>query len=352
MAGAPPAALSPPARPFGWATVSPMQRLAAAVEALKRFFGIGTDRRERERTRNALFARVKLSAERLAATVVNLARPAQRKPREPRRLAAGAVDVPRPWRVRVHVYRLVSSRTNRLIQSVGVGGVYHTGVEVGGVEYGFGYHEHDFSGVWKQIPRQLPRDFARGRAVHCALIDMGVVTLSARALQQLLAECMREFVGKEYSVLHRNCNHFTAELCERLVHKPPPRWINAAAAKGAIVSRTLARATLSVARIGRAFNAPLRVQLRLSRRAGQLKSPRVAALRPHTNTVAEPIKKLAPATRRWFLAAARGARRGGDGRSNARPALNAAGEEGEAAAPAPAASGSFGVAGGADAERV
>lgn len=256
-----------------------MERLVAALAALKRFFGIGTGRDEQHERRQALLSRMKRSAERLVHSVVGLTRPAPRKQREARRLGAGAVDKPRPWRVRVHVYRLVSSRANNIIRSVGVGGVYHTGVEVGGVEYGFGYHDQEHTGVWKQIPRQLPHDFARGRAKHVGVIDMGEAVLSARALQQLLAECMADFAGSSYSVLTRNCNHFTAELCQRLVHRAPPHWINCAAAKGAVISRavtrassSIGRATSSVAKLGRVIKAPIRLaKLRVSRHAGLLK---------------------------------------------------------------------------------
>jgi hypothetical protein len=183
---------------------------------------------------------------------------------------AAAVDKPRPWRVRVHVYQLVSNRTNRICKSVGVGGLYHTGVEVGGVEYGFGFHEDAYTGVWKQIPRQLPRDFARGRAVHVALIDMGVAVLTARQLQHILGQSMADFPGNGYSVLHRNCNHYTVDLCERLVQRRPPEWINSAARKGARISLAVGRATASVVQLGRIIKAPLRVQMRLARRTASL----------------------------------------------------------------------------------
>lgn len=250
-----------------WAFIP--KHFAAALDALRRFFGLPVRNPPAHDKNQNIFARAQHSVERFASKVVGLARPAMPRPqRETRRLNSAAVEQPREWRVRVHVYRLVSQRTNRLCRTVGVGGVYHTGVEIGGVEYGFGYHDHDFTGVWRQIPRQLPREFARGRAVHVSVIDMGTTTLTARGLSMILQAVMGEYPGNRYSVLHRNCNHFTVDLCQRLVNKEPPAWINAAATKGARVHRAVSLATSSVAKLGRAIRAPLpQFNLRLSRRA-------------------------------------------------------------------------------------
>lgn len=265
----------PPAQPTGWALsfLSP-ERLASIFDSIKRFFGIhSTDARSRTTKSTAFIARIQRSAGQFANSVVNFARPAPRPFRQTRRMSSAAVDKPRQWRVKVHVYQLVSNRTNRLCKSVGVGGVYHTGVEVGGVEFGFGWHDHESTGVWRQIPRQLPKDFARGKAVHVVLIDMGEATLTPRELQDILAQVMSEFTGNSYSVLHRNCNHFTIELCKRLVNRSPPDWINSAAAKGARVSLAVGRATSSIAKIGRVIRAPLQVaNLRLSSRVSLLKN--------------------------------------------------------------------------------
>jgi hypothetical protein len=244
------------------------KQLAAALDALRRFFGLPVPNPTAPDKSSSLFARAQHSVERFTSKVVGLARPAAPRPqRETRRLSSAAVEQLRKWRVRVHVYRLVGQRTNRLCQTVGVGGVYHTGVEIGGVEYGFGCHDHDFTGVWRQIPRQLPSEFARGRAVHISVVDMGKATLTARELSMILQALMGEYPGNGYSVLHRNCNHFTFDLCQRLVQKAPPAWINAAAAKGARVHRAVSLATSSVAKLTRAIRAPLpQLSLRFSRR--------------------------------------------------------------------------------------
>ncbi|KAJ1620122.1 hypothetical protein T492DRAFT_398389 [Pavlovales sp. CCMP2436] len=136
------ARVPPPRHPTGWA-VFPTERFKVAFNALKRLLGFRVPPADGAHgtSRKAFLSRVKRQAERFAHSVFSLARhPAGSggsRQREPRRMAAGVVDKPRPWRVRVHVYQLVSNRTNRLIRMSGLGGgVYHTGVEIGGVEYG------------------------------------------------------------------------------------------------------------------------------------------------------------------------------------------------------------------------
>ncbi|KAJ1620121.1 hypothetical protein T492DRAFT_398390 [Pavlovales sp. CCMP2436] len=91
---------------------------------------------------------------------------------------------------------------------------------------------------------------------------MGEAILTARELQRLVWEMMAEFPGNGYGLLTRNCNHFTAAFCERLVQRAPPAWINSAAATGAKVSRVVSRASSSVARL---VKVPLRLQMRLSK---------------------------------------------------------------------------------------
>lgn len=232
---------------------APVGALMIALEALRQWFeGLRVTRPAREARRRAFVERVGKAVETFATTIVNFGRPQQRRPRPPRDMNSAAVERPRRWRVRVHVYQLVGDRTQRLCKSVGVGGVYHTGVEVGGVEYGYGCHDESCTGVWKQLPKQLPRDFARGQAVHTSVIEMGEAVLTQRELQNVLLQLMAEFPGNEYSILHRNCNHFTVELCQRLVHRAPPEWINSAAHKGAAVQRAVGAASSTVASVANA----------------------------------------------------------------------------------------------------
>jgi deubiquitinase DESI2 len=53
----------------------------------------------------------------------------------------------------VNVYDLTPQ--NNVMYWMGVG-VYHTGVEVHGIEYAFGGHDYDLSGVFATNPREAP----------------------------------------------------------------------------------------------------------------------------------------------------------------------------------------------------
>lgn len=40
------------------------------------------------------------------------------------------------------------------------------------------------------------------------------------------------FMGREYDLLSKNCNHFTSELCLELTGRRAPGWLNRAAGVG------------------------------------------------------------------------------------------------------------------------
>mmetsp|Transcript_4932 Transcript_4932/g.12708 ORF Transcript_4932/g.12708 Transcript_4932/m.12708 type:complete len:406 (-) Transcript_4932:257-1474(-) len=256
--------------------------LVVALEAFRRWFEAFRARQPaREAQRRAFVERLGRTVHAFASSIVNFGRRQQRTPRAARPMRSTAIDRPRRWRVRVHVYQLVGDRTQRLCKAAGVGGLYHTGVEVGGVEYGYGCHDEACTGVWKQLPRQLPRDFARGRAVHTAVIEMGEIELTARQLHSELHEVMEAFPGNGYSVLHRNCNHFTIELCQRLVHRAPPAWINAAAGKGARLHLAVGAASSRVTSINSGLRRACPKLPALSKRlaASHTTKPREASAR-------------------------------------------------------------------------
>mmetsp|Transcript_31077 Transcript_31077/g.69004 ORF Transcript_31077/g.69004 Transcript_31077/m.69004 type:complete len:204 (-) Transcript_31077:621-1232(-) len=100
-------------------------------------------------------------------------------------------------------------------------GVFHTGVEVYGVEYAYGGHEYDCSGVFATNPRDAP-----GQVLFRESIYMGETDLTAVEVQQLVSKLGQEYKGNRYHLLQRNCNHFAGDLCYQLTGKPPPAWIN------------------------------------------------------------------------------------------------------------------------------
>ncbi|CAI2174694.1 5569_t:CDS:2 [Funneliformis geosporum] len=109
---------------------------------------------------------------------------------------------------------------------IGVG-VFHSGVEILGREYNFGGHDYDFTGVFVMRPKIGPPNVTFKES-----IAMGYTTLDKEEIKNVIDELSAEWRGNSYNLLTRNCNHFSSELCSRLVGKAAPNWINRAAKLG------------------------------------------------------------------------------------------------------------------------
>ena len=134
------------------------------------------------------------------------------------------------------------------------GGMYHTGVEVWGREYWYGYSETEGYGVSSCVPRANP-DHRYYKTIECGISSICPSEARSRRLRLLLTvlciyrtkllhfgsfDCLCHLVqlaqlvrqlelswsGPDYDVLSRNCCHFTQELCTRLGVGPAPEWLN------------------------------------------------------------------------------------------------------------------------------
>lgn len=106
----------------------------------------------------------------------------------------------------------------------------HTGVVIPVLdrEYAFGGHNHpDLSGVYWTKPRMLPP----GGTWRCELLQ-GFTFCSGAEIEGIVQEASAKFLGTSYNLLSHNCNHFTNYLCESLVGKAAPAWLNRAASIG------------------------------------------------------------------------------------------------------------------------
>ncbi|GIL72375.1 hypothetical protein Vretimale_4154 [Volvox reticuliferus] len=100
-------------------------------------------------------------------------------------------------------------------------GIFHSGVEVYGVEYAYGGHDYDYSGVFATNPRDAP-----GQVVFRESIPMGETDLTQQEIHHLVQRMGNDYKGNNYHLLQRNCNHFASDLCRQLVGKEAPNWIN------------------------------------------------------------------------------------------------------------------------------
>ncbi|GAB2293656.1 hypothetical protein Dimus_027868 [Dionaea muscipula] len=100
-------------------------------------------------------------------------------------------------------------------------GVFHSGVQVHGMEYAYGAHKYPTTGIFE------------GEAKHCEGftfrkgILIGWTELSARQVRELIEEELAEmYMGNEYHLITKNCNHFCNDFCIRLTGNPIPNWVN------------------------------------------------------------------------------------------------------------------------------
>ncbi|KAG0497409.1 hypothetical protein HPP92_002100 [Vanilla planifolia] len=109
-------------------------------------------------------------------------------------------------------------------------GIYHSGIEVHGMEYSFGAHEHPSSGVFEVEPRSCP-GFIYRRTVW-----LGTTNLSPAEFRLFIEQLAQKYRGDSYHLMVKNCNHFTNDVCIHLTGKPVPGWVNRLANLGSLLN--------------------------------------------------------------------------------------------------------------------
>ncbi|KAL1562331.1 deSI-like protein [Salvia divinorum] len=105
-------------------------------------------------------------------------------------------------------------------------GIYHSGVQVHGVEYAFGAHEHSTTGIFEVEPKHCP-GFTFRKSILIARSDLG-----PKEVRSLMENLAQEYPGNAYNLISKNCNHFCNDVCLRLTGKQIPRWVNRLARLG------------------------------------------------------------------------------------------------------------------------
>ena len=104
--------------------------------------------------------------------------------------------------VKLNVYRIV--KTN---ETLGPFGIYHTTIEVHGVEYEYGGKDNH-TGVWrcKSGHSVVMGDVVKQGAL-VAQIDLGTTTATQQQTENVMGYVLSEM--PYYSALRSNCNHFS-----------------------------------------------------------------------------------------------------------------------------------------------
>lgn len=115
-------------------------------------------------------------------------------------------------------------------------GIFHSGVEVHGVEYAFGAHDYPSSGVFEVEPRQCP-GFKFRRSIL-----IGTTNLDPVRVREFMEHHAANYHGDTYHLIVKNCNHFCNDICYNLTGKQIPGWVNRLAKLGSVFSCVLPEA--------------------------------------------------------------------------------------------------------------
>ena len=111
------------------------------------------------------------------------------------------------------------TKLNKALYPIGVG-AYHTGVHFYDVEFAFGYHPGAQTGVYEAEPKQS----TEGR--FKTSIYLGTSILPIDEVLTAIEELKIEYAGFTYDILNKNCNHFSDDLCRKLVGVGIPPYLN------------------------------------------------------------------------------------------------------------------------------
>ncbi|XAR66933.1 hypothetical protein NMG60_11013317 [Bertholletia excelsa] len=109
-------------------------------------------------------------------------------------------------------------------------GIFHSGIEVHGMEYGFGAHDFPISGVFEVEPRSCPG------FIYRSSIKLGHINMPPPEFRTFIENVAAEYHGNTYHLISKNCNHFTDDIAGRLLGRHIPGWVNRLARLGALCS--------------------------------------------------------------------------------------------------------------------
>lgn len=130
--------------------------------------------------------------------------------------------------IHINVYDLLPpGRLGSFLWTLGTS-LLHSGVVIKDREYAFGGHDiRNKTGVYYTTPLTSPP----GATFKTSLLH-GFTLRPHEEIDEIIREASKEFEGRSYNLLERNCNHFTDWLVERLTGRKAPGWLNRASRVG------------------------------------------------------------------------------------------------------------------------
>mmetsp|Transcript_116693 Transcript_116693/g.341613 ORF Transcript_116693/g.341613 Transcript_116693/m.341613 type:complete len:365 (-) Transcript_116693:82-1176(-) len=144
--------------------------------------------------------------------------------------------------VRLHIYDVSREESiqklNRVLahqySPVKLGGVFHAGVEVNGLEWSFGYSPAEaHPGVACVQPKKHPQHHFRQTVV------LKETKMPPEDIAGIISNMIEEYPGYDYDLLRRNCCHFADDFCRRLGVGGIPGWVHRLARLGASIDNVM-----------------------------------------------------------------------------------------------------------------
>jgi len=124
--------------------------------------------------------------------------------------------------------KVMNSVLAHWLSPVKFGGAFHTGVEVGGIEWSYGRTYRDTRpGIIGMPPRSDPKHSFR------QTIPLGFTRMSLEQVNHTISELIEDYPGQEYEVFRHNCCHFADDFSHRLGTEAIPGWVHRLARLGA-----------------------------------------------------------------------------------------------------------------------
>lgn len=141
--------------------------------------------------------------------------------------AGRQADIPPYAEVALSVYELHgTSGINVLTSSAGMGGMYHVGVEVYGMEWSYGGADTGTGVYMVHIGQSSLGNF------H-SRVPLGRTKKNPEQVLDIIADMRARWRGNQYNLLQCNCAHFSVAFAAKLGFTNCPEWVNSLAGVGA-----------------------------------------------------------------------------------------------------------------------